>query len=32
MTSETIKPAMEPARRTVVTAAGVAGLAVALTA
>ncbi|WP_338899458.1 Rieske (2Fe-2S) protein [Streptomyces sp. TG1A-60] len=32
MTSETIKPAHEPARRTVMTAAGVAGLAVALTA
>ncbi|MGW0712280.1 Rieske (2Fe-2S) protein [Streptomyces sp. NPDC002643] len=32
MTSKTIKTAVEPARRTVVTAAGVAGLAVALTA
>ena len=32
MTSETIKPASDPARRTVVAAAGVAGLAVALTA
>ncbi|MDX2529320.1 Rieske (2Fe-2S) protein [Streptomyces europaeiscabiei] len=32
MTSETIKPASIPGRRTVMTAAGVAGLAVALTA
>ncbi|BBC38143.1 hypothetical protein SGFS_094370 [Streptomyces graminofaciens] len=32
MTSETIKPALDPARRTVMAAAGVAGLAAALTA
>lgn len=32
MTSETIKPASEPTRRTVFAATGVAGLAVALTA
>ncbi|MER6155945.1 Rieske (2Fe-2S) protein [Streptomyces sp. NPDC001868] len=32
MTSETIKPSSIPGRRTVMTAAGVAGLAVALTA